>query len=68
MATVTKGIADILVRNNGHYSDDRRVMRIVKYTNAWGEQAYGLEYEGEVGKYDIESEYVINPKVYWEAK
>jgi hypothetical protein len=67
MATVTKGLADVLVRNNGHYSDDPRVMRIVEYTNAWGKQAFGIEYEGEVGKY-YPSEYVNNPKVYWEAE
>jgi len=67
MATVSKKLADALVRNNGHYADDDQVVRIVEYTNAWNGTAYGIEYGHELGKYS-ESEYVINPKVYWEAK
>ena len=67
MATVSKDLADKLVAQNGYYADDPRVMRIVEYTNAWGKQAYGIEYEGQLGKYHP-SEYVIDPKVYWEAE
>ncbi len=66
MATVSKEMADKLVANNGYYADDARVYRIVEYTNAWGGESYGLEYEG-LGRYSP-SEYIINPKVYWEAK
>jgi len=66
MATVSKDLADQLVAQNGHYSDDPRVMRIVEYTNFAGGQAYGIEYANEIGRYGA-SEYVINPKVYWEA-
>jgi len=66
MATVSKELADTLVRNNGRYADDPRVSRIIEYTNAWGKLAYGLEYPGQVGKYS-QSQYVINPRVYWEA-
>lgn len=60
MSTVSKELADTLVRNNG------RVVRIVEYTNAWGKLAYGLEYPGQEGKYSP-SDYVNNPRVYWEA-
>lgn len=67
MATVSKTLADKIVAANGHYADDPRVMRIVEYTNMAGVQAYGMEYEWELGKY-AESVYVRNPKVYWEAK
>lgn len=67
MATVSKKLADELVAGDGYYSDDLRVIRIVQYTNAWGGEAYGIEYPGQFGKYSP-SEYVINPKVYWEAK
>ena len=67
MATVSKELADKLVAANGYYADDPRVMRIVEYTNAWGKQAFGIEYAREVGKYAA-SEYVHDPKVYWEAK
>lgn len=66
MATVSKKLADELKAGDGYYSDDPRVMRIIEYTNAWGAQAYGIEYERDLGKYSP-SEFVIDPKVYWEA-
>jgi len=66
MATVSKQTADEMVACNGQYKDDPPVMRIVEYTNAWGSTAYGMEYGWEVGKYSP-SEYIINPRVYWEA-
>ena len=67
MATVSKNIADNIKAGDGHYDDDPRVMRIVEYTDMAGQQAFGLEYEGQVGKY-AESVYVRNPKVYFEVK
>lgn len=67
MATVSKHIADEIKDGDGYYSDDPRVVRIVEYTNAWGVQAWGIEWEGQLGKYR-ESEYVQSPKTYWEAK
>lgn len=67
MATVSKDLADKIVAKDGYYSDDPRVLRIVQYTNAWGGTAYGIEYPGQEGKY-AQSEYVNDPKVYWEAK
>jgi hypothetical protein len=66
MATVDKDLADKLVANNGYYADDPRVQRIIKYDNAWGGIGYGLEYEGQIGKYSS-SEYVNNPRIYWQA-
>ncbi len=65
MATVSKDIADKIVAGNGHYSDDPLVARIVEYTDMGGKQAYGIEYEHQLGKY-AESIYIRNPKVYWE--
>ena len=67
MATVAKETADQLVASNGYYSDDPRVARIVEYTNMAGQLAYGIEYPHQLGKY-AESEFVRNPRVYWEAK
>lgn len=68
MPTVnSKKIINEIVSHDGYYMDDPRVMRIVKYTNAWGGICYGIEYEGKVGTYR-ESEYVLNPRIYWEAK
>ena len=64
MSTVDKSIADRIVA--GEFADDHPV-RIVKYTNAWGGEAYGVEFKGQLGKY-CESAYVRNPTVYWEAK
>ena len=66
MATVNKTLADKLKANNGYYSDDTRVIRVVEYDNAWGGVAYGLEYEGQLGRYAA-SEYVRNPRVYFEV-
>lgn len=68
MGTVSKDLADKLVAQNGYYADDPRVMRIVEYENAFnGAKSYGIEYEGQMGKYSP-SEFVINPKVYWQAR
>jgi hypothetical protein len=66
MATVSKDLADRLKDNDGYYSDDPRVVRIVEYDNNWGGKGYGLEYEGQLGKHKA-SEFIHNPKVYWEA-
>lgn len=67
MATVSKHIADIIKAGDGYYADDPRVMRIVEYTDMGGKQAYGIEYEHQIGKY-AESAYVRNPHVYWQAE
>lgn len=66
MPTVGKAIADTIKAANGRYDDDPPVLRIVEYTDMGGQLAYGLEYEGQLGKYG-ESQYVRNPKVYWAA-
>lgn len=67
MATVSKDLADRLVAVDGYYDDDPRVVRIVEYTDMGGKLAYGIEYEHQRGKY-AESEFVRNPRVYWEAE
>lgn len=66
MATVSKDLADELKEANGYYSDDPRAVRIIEYDNAWGGVGYGIEYEGQLGKYRP-SKYVRNPRVYWQA-
>jgi hypothetical protein len=67
MGTVSKDIADDIIA--GKYAEeDGWPIRIVEYTNAWGNQAYGVEQnERDRGKYSP-SEFVRNPKVYWEYK
>jgi hypothetical protein len=67
MATVGKELADKVKDNNGYYSDDPRVMRIVEYDNVQGGVAYGIEYGHEIGRY-AESEFVRKPRVYWQAE
>ena len=66
MATIGKTLADKIKTADGYYADDPRVMRIVEYTDMGGKQAYGIEYEHQVGKY-AESAYVRNPRIYWQA-
>ena len=68
MATVDKRFADEIKALDGWYPGDHvRIVRIVEYDNAWGGVGYGLEYEGQLGRY-AESPYVRNPRVYWEAE
>lgn len=67
MATVDKTSADRLVEWKGQYPGDPPIYRIVRYTNKWGSESFGIEYEHEVGRY-AESEFVLNPSTYWERK
>ena len=65
MATVNKKIVDDIIA--GLYEEDGWV-KIVKYQNAWGSEAYGaIALREDQNKYH-ESEFVINPTVYWERK
>ena len=76
MATIdSREVIDILIANNGWYPDDNiQVVKIVEYTNAWGNQAYGIVYSNEMDsievfyRYEIPSEYINNPKVIWRAR
>lgn len=67
MATVDKSLADILVAQDGYYCDDPRVVKIVEYTNFNGGTSYGLVYPSDDPDRYHESEYVINPRLYWSA-
>ncbi len=73
MSTTSKEIADRIVACNGVLYPDQPweapIERIVKYTNAWGGDAYGLTVEGQdPDTYLRESEYVKNPVIYFERK
>jgi hypothetical protein len=62
MGTITKKIADDVIA--GKYEEDRPV-KIVKYTDAWGGEAYGLICQGQdLNKYRA-SEFVLSPMTYW---
>ena len=63
MGTISKKIADDVIA--GKYASDRP-KKIVKYTNAWGGEAYGLICAHEsLDRYKA-SDFVINPETYWE--
>lgn len=70
MATITqRDIVDKIIENNGHYSDDERVVRIVEYNNMFnGGVAYGLIYESEDLYRYHNSPACINPRTIWEAE
>jgi len=64
MATVDKNIADQIVA--GKFASDEPT-RIVEYDNAWGGKAYGVTFKGQdINTYMRSTEYVRNPKVYWD--
>ena len=65
MGTVTKEIADDVIA--GKYDQDNPI-KIIKYTNAWGGEGYGLICKGQRTNQYEASSYIINPTVYWERK
>jgi hypothetical protein len=72
MSTVNKEFADTVVAANGVlYPDDPfepPIVRIVRYTNAWGGEGFGMTFKGQdPEKYMRPTEFVINPVIYWEA-
>ncbi len=71
MATIdTKSIIDEIVAAGGHqYEDEPPVARIVEYRTPAGATAYGVTWRGEVGdpfRYDRPSQFVHDPKLFWE--
>lgn len=60
-----------LINKNGYFPDDPRVYQIVKYENVFGRMIYGITWENESEdrkhRYEIETEYVIRPKIIWRA-
>lgn len=77
MATVDKAFADRLIAGGGwldgnsdnSMGDNPRCTKIVEYDNAWGEKGYGVVFAGErdQSRYERHTEFVQNPRVYWEA-
>lgn len=63
MGTVSKEIADDVIA--GKYDEDR-VVKIVKYTNLEGGDAYGIITEGHDLDTYRETEFVRNPVTYWD--
>ena len=63
MGTISREIADDVIA--GKYGDDQPI-KIVKYTNAWGGEAFGLICKGQSRDTYHASDFVINPSTYWE--
>jgi hypothetical protein len=79
MATIdSKPFVDNIIKHNGYYNgdddntmgDNPRCIKIVEYTNAWGNLAWGTIFEGEHDpqRYERPTEYIHNPRVLWEYK
>jgi hypothetical protein len=73
MATIdNKQLIDDLIAADGYYEDDPRVYMIVEYTNANGNQTWGITYTNERResrtRYLDETHYVRNPKVIWHSE
>ena len=62
MSTVDKSIADRIAA--GEFAEDR-AQRIIKYTNAWGGEAYGVIYASDYPDKYAASDFVQNPVLYW---
>lgn len=63
MATIQAGgVLDVLLANNGHYGDDPPVLKIVKYTDAWGKENFGIVYASDDPDRYRETPYVNNPE------
>ena len=70
MATIDdRAVVDKIIAANGRlYDDGPAVSKIVEYTNAWGNKAYGLVFENEIDqdRYERPTEYVGKPRVIFE--
>lgn len=63
MSTIdNKEFVDKLIA--GEYPENG-IVKIVKYTNAWGNVTYGCMFEGDSPNMYDASDFVINPEVYW---
>ena len=75
MGTVSKDIADRIIRNNGYFTpmseyegpDNPQYSEITEYDNMAGEPAYGLTVKGIPNVY-TPSKYVKNPRCYWKLE
>lgn len=78
MATVSKEFAQELIEGNGFCKaspedgapDNPSAVKIVEYTNMWNNLAYGVIFDGERDpiRYEVETQYIRNPKVIWMKK
>ena len=70
MATIDNNqLIQNLIANNGHFDGDPQVYQIVQYTTVEGKVTHGITWVNEspnrLRRYEIASEYIINPKLIW---
>ena len=65
MSTVDKSIANRIIA--GEFPENGAV-KIIEYDNAWGGVGYGVVFKNDNPDKYRETEFVRNPRVYWEAK
>jgi hypothetical protein len=69
MATVNEEIVADVIANDGWYpGDPMRVVKCVRYDNAFGGKSWAIVYEGENKNRYEESEFCQNVVTLWEAK
>lgn len=77
MATVDKSFADRLIAGHGWIDefdhdapDNPPAVRITEYTDVGGKKAYGVVFDGhgDLDKYQYASEFIQNPRIYWERE
>jgi hypothetical protein len=74
MATINdkKMIDKMIAANGALYDDEPPVVKIVEYTNAWGNIAWGLVFDSEHpsrhDRYEVETKYIRDPKVIFVRK
>ena len=52
---------------NDDLGDNPRCVKIVRYINAWGNEAFGLVFatDHEPNRYDRPTDFIENPITYW---
>ena len=63
-----KELIDEIIKNDGYYYDDPRVLKIHSYTNEWGGVTYHLAYTPEQIDSLLTSPYCHNIKQLWQRK
>jgi hypothetical protein len=68
MATInSREIVDEIIKGDGYYPGDTRVVKIVAYQNQWGGLSYGLIYEGDDPMRYHNAPACHNPLTLWEV-
>lgn len=72
MSTVNdRDFVDKLIARDGWFDEDPRVYQIVEYNTKWGGVAWGItwikEEEKSKHRYEVETDFVRNPKIIWRA-